>query len=138
MDQSSTYNEIPIEIDEQNVEDRCQLEIITSPIEECQTNTMTTEFLSLSELNSENNTLVVDDSDDEPLLIVPPILNNRRKCSCYCLEIFIGFVVVIFIIMVVISGVLFIKENIEPSPPTKGCNNPSKTGILSSFLIKSI
>jgi hypothetical protein len=108
----------------------CQSEITTQSVEECRTNTLTTETLSVAELNTENITVINDESDDEPLLSIPPLPNNRKICSHYWLEIFIGSKILIFIAMIIAAGILilFTKDSKASSLWTKGCDKQSETG----------
>ncbi len=77
-----------------------------------------------TEHNLENLT-VIDNSDDEPLLFIPRISNNRKCCSKYSFEIIIGSVVFIFIIIIIITGILFLKDS---KRSISGCNKQSETG----------
>jgi len=136
MDESSNQNEICSNTLEQNVDvvideeqHICQSETTTQSVEDHQTNTLTTESLSLTELNIENITVINNESDDEPLLSIPPPRNNRKiRCSHNWLKKLVRPIILIFIIMTIATGILFAKYSKPSLLSTKGCNKKSETG----------
>ena len=110
-------------------ERRCQSEITIQPNEESQTNTLTTECLSLTELNIENPNLVDDHSDDELLLSNHHMSNHPNSCSRYWLEILMSSGILILIVIILGAGRIFLKDFKESKLSVRGCNKKSETGI---------
>jgi hypothetical protein len=105
-------------------------------MEECQSNTLLTESSSVAEHNTENIPLITDHSDDESLLFIPPMPNNRKLCSRYWLEILIGSITLVFLLMIITVGILFIKDTKISFASSKECDKQSETGMF--FMTKSI
>jgi hypothetical protein len=108
----------------------CQSEVTIPSIEERETNILTIESLSLTELSTENIIPINDLSDDEPLLSIPPIQNNRKNCSKYWLEILVCSIIVFFVTMIIIAGILLTRNPTTSLGSTIGCNKQSETGIF--------